>query len=557
MSDTPKRREVSGTTVGGAQFHVTPSRGWINDPCGLVCLDGVFHLYVQYHPDAPRWGPMHWLHFTSHDLARWEEQRVAFGPDERAGMAFTGSSVVVNGRIATIYTGAVPNPTPPGQLESSFQQQFMRMSSDGHTYSPPRLVLANPNHRRDERDPLVRPRDGGWVMALACGDHVEFYRSETLTQWEACGTFGPDPAGNGYGLGDAVWECPELLTLPVGEATVEVASSTAGAGSAAGDRATATVLVVHAGPGSAPTGAGAWYFVGSDEESGGLPTAPERAVSPEVAPLFTPVDLGHDFYAAQSWFMDESLDPGQQRSSRRVDVVAPKGSPVWIAWASHWAYAHELPISPDGTRGMLTVARSVWLADGALHQWPVPSLDTVLSDPLARDLIAERAPQTLDLIIHAPAATPVDVEIVFGDAPAAPGATTETGAPREHVTIALGTRSLSVDRRSVWPAAIGAPEAGFANRTVERTVAGAATGSAGAAPSGQSVRAPAGEQTAPGASSPTVVHRVVVDGTILEFFGDNGRLVWTDRIFPTGPITDVVVRAATDTQHEMWFAAER
>lgn len=90
--------------------HYTPRRGWINDPNGLIQLDGVHHLYYQTNPEDTRFQSMHWGHATSTDLAHWTEQPVALVPGDpntdydRRGW-WSGVSVLVDARLALFYTG--------------------------------------------------------------------------------------------------------------------------------------------------------------------------------------------------------------------------------------------------------------------------------------------------------------------------------------------------------------------------------------------------------------------------------------------------------------------
>ena len=75
------------------QFHYTPAKNWINDPNGLVYLDGTWHMFYQYNPYSADWGNMSWGHATSTDLMHWTEQPVAISKCAQ-GDIFSGSCVI-------------------------------------------------------------------------------------------------------------------------------------------------------------------------------------------------------------------------------------------------------------------------------------------------------------------------------------------------------------------------------------------------------------------------------------------------------------------------------
>ena len=37
-------------------YHYSPTVGWINDPCGLVQIDGYYHMLCQHYPFSGAWG---------------------------------------------------------------------------------------------------------------------------------------------------------------------------------------------------------------------------------------------------------------------------------------------------------------------------------------------------------------------------------------------------------------------------------------------------------------------------------------------------------------------
>ena len=54
------------------RYHIAPPFGWCNDPNGMCYYKGQYHFFYQHYPYEPRWGPMHWGHVVSDDLAYWK-----------------------------------------------------------------------------------------------------------------------------------------------------------------------------------------------------------------------------------------------------------------------------------------------------------------------------------------------------------------------------------------------------------------------------------------------------------------------------------------------------
>ena len=75
LSSIQKNKEPHRPT-----FHFTPPEKWMNDPNGMVYYAGEYHLFYQYYPDSTVWGPMHWGHAISKDLATWEHLPIALYP---------------------------------------------------------------------------------------------------------------------------------------------------------------------------------------------------------------------------------------------------------------------------------------------------------------------------------------------------------------------------------------------------------------------------------------------------------------------------------------------
>ncbi|GAB4220368.1 MAG: hypothetical protein Kow001_01970 [Acidobacteriota bacterium] len=219
----------------------------MNDPNGLVYLDGEYHLFFQYNPFGEHWGHMSWGHAVSEDLAHWRHLRPAL-LEEDGVMIFSGSAVVDRENssglgsageplLVTLYTGH--------HTARPLQTQNLAYSKDrGRSWVKYRGNPVLDVGRKDFRDPKVlwHGPTGRWVMVVAVPVErkVSFYASRNLIEWHHVSDFGP------AGSTEGIWECPDLFELPV-EGTAD----------------SRWVLIVSVGDHGPAGGSGCQYFVGT------------------------------------------------------------------------------------------------------------------------------------------------------------------------------------------------------------------------------------------------------------------------------------------------------
>jgi fructan beta-fructosidase len=304
------------------QYHYSPKSGWMNDPNGLVYYEGEYHLFYQYNPDSTVWGTMHWGHAISTDMIHWEELPIAIYPDSR-GWIFSGSAVVdwknttgfgstSNPPMVAIYTYHDMAGEKAGR--KNIQSQGIAFSLDkGRTWTPytQNPVLPNPD-LQDFRDPKVSwiEQSNQWVMALAVQDHIEFYGSPDLKEWNKLSEF-----GNELGNHNGVWECPDLFPLTDSNGS------------------TRWVLFVSIGNGGPQGGSATQYFIGNFN---GTSFSSQDSVTRWI-------DYGADNYAGVTW----------------SDIPKEDGRRLFIGWMSNWQYARLVPTK--SWRSAMTLPREVVL----------------------------------------------------------------------------------------------------------------------------------------------------------------------------------------------------
>lgn len=300
------------------QIHFSPRAHWTNDPNGMVYYNGIYHLFFQYYPNGTTWGPMHWGHAESRDLMHWKEMPIALYPDS-LGYIFSGSAVVdVNNTSGFGKNGKVPlvaiftHHDPKGEREgrNNFQNESLAYSLDnGATWTKyaGNPVLKNPGIK-DFRDPKVMWYAAAhkWVMTLATQDHITFFSSPDLKHWKQESEFGKQIGAHG-----GVWECPDLISLPLNGKTY-------------------WVLIVNLNPGGPNGGSATQYFVGNFDGHKFTPSDTKTRW----------LDYGPDEYAGITW-----SNTGNRK--------------IFLGWMSNWLYANQVPT--EKWRNAMTIPRELSL----------------------------------------------------------------------------------------------------------------------------------------------------------------------------------------------------
>jgi len=332
------------------QLHFSPPTMWMNDPNGMVYYDGEYHLFYQYYPQDTVWGPMHWGHAVSTDLLHWRHLPIALYPDA-LGYIFSGSAVVDWNNssgfgsddtppLVAIYT--YHNPQLAEQGGKKHEYQGIAYSTDrGRTWTKyaGNPVLPNTQSLQDFRDPKVFWHEDSdkWVMSLSAGDHVQFWGSEDLKNWQHLSDF-----GRGWGAHDGVWECPDLVEMRV-----------------VGSDESRWVLIQNLNPGGPQGGSGTQYFVGNfDGFVFALDESFEKTLDAEGAVW---LDAGKDNYAGVTW----------------ANVPEEDGRTLFIGWMGNWEYAQQVPTHP--WRSAMTLPRELTLHNAdrgyRVHSRPVRELN--------------------------------------------------------------------------------------------------------------------------------------------------------------------------------------
>lgn len=322
------------------RYHIAPPFGWCNDPNGMCFYKGQYHFFYQHYPYEPRWGPMHWGHVVSDDLAYWKHLPIALTPEEpyeAGGGCFSGSAIEKDGKLYLMYTGHL-SATPEEEAAIGFghiEFQCLASSEDGIHFEKSAInpviedsdVADKDVSIHDIRDPKVWIHDGKYYAVLGsrtpdmAHGQILLFESKDLTKSWRCKAISARSDGTLGGM----WECPNFAEID-GE----------------------DVLVFS--PMDLPTDDGRFYY---DKVAGVLIGKLNYRNGLFAHGDFQYLDKGFDFYAPQI-------------------METPDGRTVMIGWLDMWNV--EMHETRDGWAGHMSIPRELHVKDGKIFSTPVPEL---------------------------------------------------------------------------------------------------------------------------------------------------------------------------------------
>lgn len=199
-------------------YHFQPLKNWINDPNGPMRYGGLYHLFYQYNPKGAVWGNIVWAHSVSKDLVNWTPLDHAIHPSQPSDIkgCWSGSATILpGGKPAILYTGIDPNNHQvqniaiPKNMSDPLLREWKK-SPKNPLMEP---TVANKINASSFRDPTTSwlGKDGYWRVLIGSKIHRKgiaiMYKSKNFVDWVEA----KHPLHSAEGTG--MWECPDFFPV--------------------------------------------------------------------------------------------------------------------------------------------------------------------------------------------------------------------------------------------------------------------------------------------------------------------------------------------------------
>ncbi|KAK7271975.1 hypothetical protein RJT34_28287 [Clitoria ternatea] len=332
-------------------YHFQPPKNWINGP---MRYKGLYHLFYQYNPKGAVWGNIVWAHSVSKDLVNWIPLDPAIYPSQPSDIkgCWSGSATMLpGGKPAILYTGIDPNNHQvqnlaiPKNMSDPFLREWVK-SPKNPLMAP---TIANNINSSSFRDPTTAwlGKDGYWRVLI--GSKIDtkglaiLYKSKNFVNWVQA----KQPLHSAEGTG--MWECPDFYPV-LNKSPLTIGLDT----SVNGDDVRHVLKV------SLDDTKHDHYLIGTYDSAMDI-FIPDKGFQNSQSVLR--YDYGK-YYASKTIF-----DDGKNRR-------------VLLGWVNE-----SSSVADDvkkGWSGIHTIPRAIWLDKSGkqLVQWPVVEIESLRVDPV-------------------------------------------------------------------------------------------------------------------------------------------------------------------------------
>ncbi|KAG9131870.1 hypothetical protein Leryth_023523 [Lithospermum erythrorhizon] len=190
---------------------------WFCHP-GPMYFNEVYHLFYQYNPYAPVWGNITWAHSVSYNLVDWVHLEAAINPTDPFDIlgCWSGSTTILpGGKPVIVYTGAdsknnqIQNLAIPKNRSDPFLTEWVKSTNN------PVMTPGSDIGPQDFRDPTTAWQGPDQVWRLVVGSKINgqgtalLYKSKDFVNWSR--TTNPLHSSNKTGM----WECPDFYPVKI------------------------------------------------------------------------------------------------------------------------------------------------------------------------------------------------------------------------------------------------------------------------------------------------------------------------------------------------------
>lgn len=191
-------------------IHYAPTVGWMNDPNGLLCHKGVYHIYHQHNPYGVKWENIHWAHTETKDFIHWKTTTDVLFPDKE-GPIFSGTGIIDEknclgyGTDALLFFYTSAGGRSKWSKDYRFTQKIAYSLDGGRTLEKSDKFCME-HLAAENRDPKVfyHAATMAYILILYIDeDMFYFFRSSDLLHWEKTQEIQVK----------GMWECPDFFEV--------------------------------------------------------------------------------------------------------------------------------------------------------------------------------------------------------------------------------------------------------------------------------------------------------------------------------------------------------